>query len=34
VGIEKETLDCAFVYCLRICGNLSEVKEETLNDFI
>jgi hypothetical protein len=34
LGIEKETLDCAFVYCLRICGNLSQMKGETVNQFI
>lgn len=34
VGLEKETLDCAFVYCLRLSGNLSDVNKESLKEFI
>ena len=34
VGIEKETLDCAFVYCLRISGNLSEVEDYSVKQLI
>lgn len=34
VKIEKETLDSAFVYCLRMSGSFLDVDDQTLSDFI
>lgn len=32
--IEKETQDCAFVYCLRLANSLTDVDSETISSFI
>lgn len=32
--MEKETIDCAFVYCLRMSNRLSDVDAETISSFI
>jgi len=32
--IEKETQDCAFVYCLRLANSLTDVDSDTISSFI